>query len=84
MTRLKQLPGKDISVIGSGNLAQTLIQHDLVDEYQLMIHPVVVGSGKRLFNDVSDKLGLELVDSKTTPTGTLLLTYRPSRSEPGA
>ena len=81
VAKLKEAPGKDISVIGSGNFAQTLIKHDLVDEYQLMIHPVVVGNGKRLFNDVSDGVGLVLVDSKTTSTGTLLLTYRPALSD---
>lgn len=76
---LKQQPGKDIQVIGSGDLAQTLMQHDLVDEYGLMVHPVVVGSGKRLFTEGLPKIPLKLVDTKTTSTGVLILTYQPAR-----
>jgi dihydrofolate reductase len=75
---LKDQPGKDLSVIGSGDFVQTLIESDLVDEYQLMIHPVVLGSGARLFRDGNAKRSLTLVDSKTTTTGVLLTTYRPA------
>jgi dihydrofolate reductase len=74
--RLKEQPGKDLTVIGSGEFAQTLIDGDLVDEYRLMIHPIVVGGGKRLFRDGNPLNRLTLVDSKTTTTGVLLLTYR--------
>ena len=80
VSRLKRLPGKNIQVIGSGELAQTLIRHDLVDEYSLMIHPVVLGSGKRLFREASDMSELELVNSRATGTGVLILTYRPARN----
>lgn len=77
--QLKAQPGKDLVVIGSGNFAQTLIDNDLVDEYRLMIHPIVVGSGKRLFQDGNPFARLTLVDSRVSTTGVLMLTYRPSR-----
>ena len=75
---LKQQPGKDLQVIGSGDLAQTLMRHDLVDEYRLMIHPLVLGSGSRLFRDGSPRIALRLVDTRPTGTGVLILTYRPA------
>ena len=78
IAKLKVEPGKDLQVIGSGDLVQTLMQHDLVDEYRLMVHPVVLGSGKRLFRDGSATTPLRLVDTKTTCTGTLILTYQPA------
>jgi dihydrofolate reductase len=77
VSKLKRQPGEDILVFGSGDLVNTLIQHGLVDEYRLMIFPVVLGSGKRLFREASEKRALELVDSKTFETGVLYLTYRP-------
>ena len=77
VSRLKQQPGKDILVFGSGDLVITLMHHDLIDEYRLMVFPVVVGSGKRLFENWSDQKALELVDSKTSSTGVLYLTYQP-------
>jgi dihydrofolate reductase len=78
VARLKEEPGKDLQVIGSGRLAQTLMQHGLVDEYRLMIHPLVLGSGKRLFEEGVPKTPLQLVDSQVTGTGVLLVTYRPA------
>ena len=78
IVKLKAQPGKDLQVIGSGDLVQTLMQHDLVDEYRLMVHPVVLGSGRRLFRDGSATTPLRLVDTKTTSTGVLILTYQPS------
>jgi dihydrofolate reductase len=80
VAKLKQTEGKDIQVWGSGELAQTLMQHGLVDEYLLMIHPIVLGSGRRLFREGLPKTPLELVDSKTTGTGVLILTYRPEQA----
>ena len=74
--RLKEQPGGDLVVIGSGKFAQTLIDNDLVDEYRIMIHPIVVGGGKRLFRDGNPLARLTLTDSKTTTTGVVLLTYR--------
>jgi dihydrofolate reductase len=67
-------------VLGSGELAKTLMGN-LVDEYQLMVHPVVLGNGKRLFRDDGPRRLLRLVDITTTGTGVLLLRYRPAQSE---
>ena len=78
VTELKRESGKDLQVIGSGELVQTLMQHDLVDEYRLMIHPLVIGSGKRLFRDGNPRKPLRLVDSKTSSTGVLIVTYQPA------
>jgi dihydrofolate reductase len=76
--KLKQEPGGNIAVLGSGQLVQTLIAHDLVDEYFLGVFPIVLGGGKRLFRDTDVPKKLSLVDSKTTSTGGVLLTYRPA------
>jgi dihydrofolate reductase len=76
---LKQQPGGNIAVLGSGELVQTLMQHDLVDEYFLVVFPLLLGGGKRLFRKSDDVRRLQLVDSKPTTTGGLILTYRPDR-----
>lgn len=76
--KLKDQPGGDISVTGSATLVQSLLRDGLLDELRLLVHPIVVGHGKRLFGDSVDKLGLELVDSRTFSTGVLYLTYRPA------
>jgi dihydrofolate reductase len=78
VAKLKEQPGKNIAVLGSGDLVQTLIEHDLVDEYFLAVFPIVLGSGKRLFREADEVRRLSLVDSKTTGTGGLILTYRPA------
>ena len=78
---LKQQPGKDLLVIGSGELVQTLMRHDLVDAYHLMLHPLVLGSGRRLFPDGTMKTQLRLVDSATTTKGVLILTYEPAGTD---
>ena len=78
ITRLKQQPGKNISISGSAALVRSLLQDDLLDELRLMVHPIVVGSGKRLFNDGGDQKALKLVDSRTFRTGVVYLTYRPA------
>lgn len=79
ITKLKQQPGKNIGVAGSPTLVRTLLQNDLLDELILMVHPVVVGSGKHLFKDGGDLKRLNLVDSKTTRTGVAFLTYQPRK-----
>jgi dihydrofolate reductase len=76
--KLKQQPGKDILVFGSAALANTLMQHDLVDEYRLMVFPVVIGSGKRLFENMSDSKVLSLSDTKTLGFGVVVLSYQPA------
>jgi dihydrofolate reductase len=78
VAKLKEQPGKNIAVLGSGELVQTLIENDLVDEYLLTVSPIVLGSGKRLFREADQSRSLSLVDSKTTSTGNLMLTYRPA------
>jgi dihydrofolate reductase len=78
--RLKQEPGKDILVFGSGDLVNTLMKHNLVDEYRLMVFPIIVGSGKLLFEGEIDTTVLELVDSRTLSTGVVYLTYQPAES----
>jgi dihydrofolate reductase len=76
--RLRAQGGGDIQVMGSASLASLLISNDLVDEYRLMVEPIVLGGGKRLFPDDGRARPLELVGSSTTSTGVLMCTYRPS------
>ena len=78
VARLKEQPGGTIAVLGSGTLVQTLIQHDLVDEYSLTVSPLVIGSGRRLFRDAEQVRRLRLVDCTPTTTGSVMLTYRPA------
>jgi dihydrofolate reductase len=76
ISRLKQQPGKNIAITGSGTLVRSLTQDGLLDELGLFVHPVVVGNGKRLFEGGGDQKALELVDSKTFGSGVVSLTYR--------
>ena len=75
VAQLKRQPGQEIQVHGSGNLAQTLIRHDLIDQYRLWFMPVVLGTGKRLFGDGAVPLGMRLTDSKVTSSGAALHIY---------
>jgi dihydrofolate reductase len=75
--RLRQRLDGNIVVHGSARLVQTLVEHDLVDELRLMVFPVVLGRGKRLFNDTSDKKPLQLISSKTVGDGVAILIYQP-------
>ena len=81
ITELKQQPGNNIGVSGSPTLVRSLLQENLLDELKLMVHPVVVGSGKRLFEHGIGLKKLKLVDSKVTSTGVVILTYRPVQTE---
>ena len=76
MAQLKEKPGKDLNVMGSGELIQTLRRYDLIDEYLLMIHPLVLGTGRRLLADGGRPAHLRLVDSTATTTGVLITTYQ--------
>jgi dihydrofolate reductase len=78
IARLKQQPGKNIGVAGSPTLARSLLEADLLDELTLMIHPVVAGSGKRLFEGADTLKRLKLVASTTTRSGVAMLTYQPA------
>jgi dihydrofolate reductase len=77
VARLKAEPGQDLVVLGSGQLVQSLMARDLIDQYVLMIHPLVLGSGRRLFIDGGAYATLQLVDAKTTTTGVVIATYQP-------
>ncbi len=78
IAKAKQAPGSGIlAVVGSGKLAQSLMKDGLVDEYRLWIHPVVLGSGKRLFDGGFAPLNVKLTASAVTPSGVAMLTYRP-------
>ncbi len=79
VAKLKAMPGRDILVAGSGRLVHTLMEHDLVDEYRLMVYPVVLGSGKRLFQDGSNRMALRLAESKPIGSGIMILIYHPDR-----
>ena len=79
IARLKRQPGKNIGVAGSPTLVESLLRDGLLDELKLMIHPVVVGGGKRLFSDGGALKRLKLVASKTTGTGVLIAAYRPAQ-----
>jgi dihydrofolate reductase len=77
VSKLRQGPDGDVVVHGSAQLVQALIEHDLVDELRLMVFPVVLGTGKRLFGDPGEKKTLRLVDSKVVGDGVMILTYQP-------
>ncbi len=76
VARLRDQPGGALTILGSGQLVQSLMRHRLVDEYVLLIHPLVLGSGRRLFTDGGAYAALQLVDTKTTTTGVVIATYR--------
>jgi dihydrofolate reductase len=80
VAKLKEAHDGDVVVHGSAQLAQGLLERDLVDELRLMVFPVVLGTGKRLFGDTSDKKALRLVDSKVVGDGVTILTYEPAGS----
>jgi len=78
VAELKEKPGKDITIIGSGALVRSLLDEGLLDELRLMVHPIVLGGGKRLFEEGEDRKPLELVESRVFATGVLYLAYRPA------
>jgi dihydrofolate reductase len=82
VTKLKQQPGGTLLVCGSGTLVNLLVEHDLVDEYRLMVFPVVLGSGKRLFADAPEATTLRLVEARMVGTdGVQIHIYRPKRND---
>jgi dihydrofolate reductase len=78
IAELKKGDGPELQVHGSGNLVQTLIRHDLVDEYRLWVFPVMIGSGKRLFGDGTIPAALRLLDTTVSTTGVVIGTYEPA------
>jgi dihydrofolate reductase len=81
---LKQETGKNIVIYGSASIIHALTARGLIDEYQLLVHPVILGSGKRLFRDGGDRTDLRLVETKTFDSGVLLLSYQPAGQEKDA
>jgi dihydrofolate reductase len=79
--KLKEEPGQDILLAGSGQLVEALMRDDLIDEFRLMVHPIILGSGKRLFRDGIDKRVLKLVDTKPFSSGVVVLTYEQARGD---
>ncbi len=80
LTRLKQQPGKNIGITGSGTLVASLLRAGLLDELRLLVHPIVVGKGKRLFATEGEARGLRLADAQTFSTGVLYMTYTPAET----
>ena len=81
VSELKQQPGQDILMHGSAELMHTLMRHDLIDEYRLWVHPILLGSGKRLFREESAAKALRLVDTTTFSSGVVILSYQPAQAE---
>ena len=79
ITKLKQQPGKDLTMSGSVSLIQSLMKHDLIDEYSLLVYPVVLGTGKRLFAEGSPNTALKLVEAKPFSSGVVLMRYQPDK-----
>jgi dihydrofolate reductase len=78
LTKLKAQPGKNIGITGSATLIRSLLRDGVLDELLLLVHPIVVGKGKKLFDDVDAQITLKLIDSKTFSTGVMALTYGPA------
>jgi dihydrofolate reductase len=77
--KIKQQPGKDMVILGSASIVQTFTNLGLFDEYRLLLHPVVLGSGKPLFKDIKDRLKLKLMKTKTYKNGVVSLDYQPAK-----
>jgi dihydrofolate reductase len=77
ISKLKQGPGKDIAIFGSSDLAVSLAQMGLVDEYRIMVNPIILGAGKPLFRGAREKIGLKLIETRTFRSGNVLLYYVP-------
>jgi dihydrofolate reductase len=78
VAKLKQEPGGDLLIMGSGELIQSLMRHNLIDEYMLLIHPLVLGSGRHLFPDGGAAATLKLIATSTTDNGVVIATYQPA------
>ena len=79
ISKLKEQPGQNLLIYGSSDLTQTLMQHDLIDEYHFIVNPVIVGSGKRLFKDQNNTKALKLIETRTTSSGVVILSYHPEK-----
>jgi dihydrofolate reductase len=81
VAELKEQPGNDIGVLGSGELVRTLIPHHLIDEYVLLIHPIVLGTGRRMFPDDGSVVSLRLIDALPTRSGVVITTYQQAQGQ---
>ena len=79
VAQLRERSGKDLNVMGSGELIKTLMRDNLIDEYLLLIHPIVLGAGRRLFGDGGPPASLRLVETNVSTTGVLIATYKPTQ-----
>jgi dihydrofolate reductase len=77
IAQLKQEPGRDMLIYGSASIVQALTNHGLIDEYQVLVHPVILGGGKPLFQNIQQQVKLKLVNNKTHPSGVVVLYYQP-------
>ena len=77
--QLKQEPGRDMLIYGGATIIQTLTNHGLIDEYQVLVHPLIVGGGKPLFQNIQHQVKLKLVNTKTHPSGVVVLSYQPRK-----
>ncbi len=82
VAQLKERPGKNIQIPGSPRLVRSLLRDGLLDELSLMVHPIVLGAGMRLFDEVTNRIGLKLIESRTLSTGVLCVTYQPLNAIP--
>lgn len=80
VSKLKEQPGKDIAIFGSADLASTFTQHGLIDEYRIIVNPVVLGKGTPLFSEIKNRLSLNLLKTKSFKSGNVLLCYTPART----
>jgi dihydrofolate reductase len=80
ISKLKQQPGKDMVIFGSGSIVSTFTQHGLIDEYRITVNPVVLGSGKPLFKSIKDRIKMKLLKKKTFDSGVVLLYYEPEKT----
>jgi dihydrofolate reductase len=79
VAELKQQPGQDLVLYGGRSLTQSLQEHDLIDEYRILVHPVLLGKGRSILSDGAQRVNLELIDSTLMPSGVAILSYRPAR-----
>jgi len=80
ITELRQQPGQEIHIEGSATLVQSLMKADLIDEYRFLVHPIIIGSGKRFFKDGMNTTGLKLVNTQALDKGVILLCYQPEKN----
>jgi dihydrofolate reductase len=83
VAHLKTQPGPDLLVMGSGFLIRSLMKHNLIDLYVLLFHPLVLGSGRRLFSESGEGAALQLIDAKKTPNGVVVASYQPAKAAAG-